>query len=160
MKNTTNFMIFSGTFFICESINSIILSIGIIAFMGVLSSWATCDKNLDLTFCIRISLSLNLVMSLHIAIICFPPVTTLDFTWMNLRGAFDLNTVVFSSINARFLLMGRVLLIMWDHKFSFIRSLLYSPFISSSKSSSEFNWLQMKKFWYLFFWTRKVSFFV
>lgn len=109
-----DFKIFSGRKLTVERIIMTILRIGIIALRGVLSSWATDEKNLDLTFCIRISLSLNLVMSLQMAMMCLPWLITLVFTWIYLLGFLDLNTGF--SITGLDLLACR--LMMCVHKFS------------------------------------------
>ena len=92
----------------------IILSMGMIELRGVLSSWATDEKNIDLTLCINASPYLNLVISVHIAMICSPLLMTDVFTWIYLLGCLALNTV--STIT---MFLPSCMFMMWFQRFYF-----------------------------------------
>ena len=88
---------------------------GIIEFSGVLSSWATDEKKVALSFWPSPSTCLILVISLHIAIIWVPLLITEVLTWMYLSGFLALNIVSTLALS-----VPSWISIKYSHRFSLI----------------------------------------
>ena len=107
-------IVFGGILLTVESIIIIIRSMGIIELRGVLSSWATDEKNMFLIFCISFWFYLKFVISVQIAIICSPLLITEVFTCMYRLGFLALNTLSYF-----FSFLMSLFYIMCSHRFYF-----------------------------------------